>query len=314
MAVTDATGYAHPDYAASFAEFATPRELPASGGWILERQIAGSGLRDAMGCYPIFVCRDWRRLGEDLDAIADDLVTLTLVTDPFGTASMDELAGSFDVVRHFKDHYVVDLREPMAERLPRRHRRNLAKASQRVEVTVCEEPIRLLDEWLSLFGVLVERHGITGMRAFSHDAFALQLEVPGLVMLEARADDELVGLHLWYIHDAVAYGHLGATSDLGYELMAAYSLYGYAVEHLRTRVRWLDLGAAAGLSRQGGRDGLTAFKQGWATGTRPAYLCGRIFHPQRYSELSAAATDDGPYFPAYRLGELGDRVSDRTVE
>jgi hypothetical protein len=51
---TAIAGYAHPSYAKSFSEFATPVELPHCGGWALERTIAGSGLRDAMGCYPIF--------------------------------------------------------------------------------------------------------------------------------------------------------------------------------------------------------------------------------------------------------------------
>ncbi|HSS29061.1 MAG TPA: hypothetical protein VLL50_14020, partial [Usitatibacter sp.] len=61
-------GYAHPGYAGSLAEFGTPRELPASGGWLLEREIPGGG-RDAMGCYPLLCCRDWRALREDLDSL-----------------------------------------------------------------------------------------------------------------------------------------------------------------------------------------------------------------------------------------------------
>ena len=52
--------------------------------------------------------------------------------------------------------------------------------------------------------------------------------------------------------------------------------------------------------------GLREFKRGWSTGTRPAYLCGRILQPQRYAEL---AEERGPgersYFPAYRAGEFG---------
>jgi hypothetical protein len=52
-------GYAHPAYATSLAEFGRPHELIQSSGWILERAVPGTDVRDAMGCYPIFACRDW---------------------------------------------------------------------------------------------------------------------------------------------------------------------------------------------------------------------------------------------------------------
>ena len=53
------SGYMHLGYAESLVEFGTPRELPRSGGWVLERQIPGFSYRDAMGCYPLFACQDW---------------------------------------------------------------------------------------------------------------------------------------------------------------------------------------------------------------------------------------------------------------
>jgi hypothetical protein len=78
------TGYLHPGYAASLAEFGTPRLLPRSEGWILERQIPGSPYSDGMGCYPLFACQDWSQLHADLESIGSELVSLALVTDPFG--------------------------------------------------------------------------------------------------------------------------------------------------------------------------------------------------------------------------------------
>jgi hypothetical protein len=51
--------------------------------------------------------------------------------------------------------------------------------------------------------------------------------------------------------------------------------------------------------------GLTRFKRGWATGTRPVYFCGRIFQRERYEQLArqGGAPVSG-YFPAYRHGEF----------
>src|SRR6266852_8659851 len=78
------TGYAHPSYAAALWEFGTPCHLPASGGSILQRPIDGSTYFDGMGSYPLFACRDWSRLGEDLASLEGELVALSMVTDPFG--------------------------------------------------------------------------------------------------------------------------------------------------------------------------------------------------------------------------------------
>jgi hypothetical protein len=48
------------------------REIPNAGAW------------DGMGCHPLFVCRDWAELRADLDGLASFLVSITVVTDPFG--------------------------------------------------------------------------------------------------------------------------------------------------------------------------------------------------------------------------------------
>ncbi|MFC2055317.1 hypothetical protein ACFLV7_13640, partial [Chloroflexota bacterium] len=103
------TGYGHPGYAQSLAEFGTPIELPRCGGWILERQIPGFLYRDAMGCYPLFCCKDWSRLHEDMDEIGSELVSLSLVTDSFGDYSMEALKDLFDVCFLYKQHCVTDL-------------------------------------------------------------------------------------------------------------------------------------------------------------------------------------------------------------
>jgi hypothetical protein len=78
------TGYLHPLYAESLSEFGTPYELARCRGWILKRQIPGFSYYDAMGCYPLFPCQDWSKLSGDLEELGDQLVCLSVVTDPFG--------------------------------------------------------------------------------------------------------------------------------------------------------------------------------------------------------------------------------------
>jgi hypothetical protein len=300
------TGYRHPAYAASFTGAVTPRELPHCGGWYLERPIPGTDLRDGMGCYPIFACRDWRGLARDLPALASRLVSLSLVTDPFGAFTESDLRQSFQVVRPYKTHYVVDLDQPTDRHLaPASHRRNTARALRSVQTDICVDPLAMLDEWTQLYAHLVARHRLTGARVLPRASLTAQLMVPGMTMFKAVCDGEVVGLHLWYVMGDTAYGHLGATSRKGYELMASYALYARAIESFRGRLRGLNLGSSAGLPDDESGRGLRAFKAGWSTGTRPAYLCGRVFQHEPYARLAAAAdADETSCFPAYRRAEF----------
>ena len=297
-------GYSHPAYAASLSEFGVPRKLPKCGGHILVRGIPGTSYQDAMGPYPLFACRDWSRLPEDLEDLGEDLVSLALVTDPFGDYDEDLLNRCFDVVRPFKQHFVADLAVPRDSIVSKHHRYYARKAVGEVRVEECEEPKRFLNEWTSLYENLTDRHGLGGIQAFSKESFSKQLEVPGVVMFRAVAANETVGMHLWYVSGEVAYSHLAASSGRGYGMMAAYALHWFAIERFAGRLASLDLGAGAGIGRDS--NGLSRFKKGWSTGTRTAYFCGRIFDPDTYAELSRRV---GPsrtgYFPAYRSGEFG---------
>ena len=220
-----ASGYLHRGYAESFSDIAIPRELRRCGGWILERAIPGSELCDGMGCYPLFACRDWRGLALDLPTLAGRLVSLTLITDPFGNFTGDDLHQSFEVVRSVQatlcDRFGI-VRGPWSVEEPCG---NAGRARKRVQLEICSTPLEMLDVWIELYGELRERHDVTGIGAFSRREFEAQLAVPGLVMFKALADGRVVGLHLWYLQGDVAYGHLGATNARGYELMASYALY-----------------------------------------------------------------------------------------
>ena len=301
---TAVVGYAHPRYAASLSEFGTPRHLPRSDGWILERPILGTASSDAMGCYPLFDCREWSQLPADLEELQKELVSLTLVPAPFAPYDRALLERCFGRVVHFKDHFVADLSRPVEEIVKRTHRKSARRALRNVDVRVCTRPEDHLDTWADLFSTLAGRHNITGLRAFSKQAFAEQFNIPGMVLFEARADGTTVGLDLWYVQDDVAYGHLAACNAHGYKLSASYATKWFLMHYFADKVRWIDFGGVAGADSNGSH-GLAKFKQGWSTGTKPVYLCGRIFQPDVYNDLvearQAGATE---YFPAYSTGEF----------
>jgi hypothetical protein len=299
------TGYLHPDYAKSLSEFGAPLQLPKSGGWLLKRSIDGADV-DAMGTYPLFACSDWKALKCDFNQLGKSLVSVIVVTDPFGEYDKSLLHDCFsDLVIPFKSHFLNDLRCPPESVMCEHHARNAAIGLKKVTVERCEDPLSHLDDWVRLYSVLTQRHEITGIRAFSATSFAKQLKTPGIVAFRALHDEKTVGMILWYIQNSVAYYHLGAYTDEGYQLRASFALFRRAIEYFaESGLKYANLGAGAGLG-SAANDGLSRFKRGWSSTVRTTYLCGRIFDREEYNRLVQArgvtATD---YFPAYRKGEF----------
>lgn len=299
-----ALGYSHPAYVRSFGGIGVPRELAACGAWIIERSIPGCQEHDGMGCYPLFVCRDWGQLPVDLAKIGKDLVTLALVTDPFADVAMEFLQQHFDIAKPFKAHYVADLGLPMDQAINRHHRYYARRSLRTLEIEVCVEPIKYFSEWIGLYGNLIERHQIRGIRSFSEESFQIQLTTPGMVMIVGKLQGEVVGAHLVAVQNLVAYSHLAAFSAEGYRSFCAYGVYQATLEYLAKQgVRYFDLGAAAGLVAAED-DGLDRFKRGWSSATRMAYFCGKVFAPERYDSIcrDGRAIREN-YFPSYRSCE-----------
>jgi hypothetical protein len=304
-ATATVAGYQTEAYALSLAEFGTPLRLPRSGGWLLERTIGDLPYRDAMGCYPFFSCSDWSGLKADLDDLATSLVSVSMVTDPFGRYTEAGLRQCFnEKVIPFKSHFIADLDQSAQKSVSKHHRYYAQRALADIKIERCSDPLRHLDEWMSLYDSLITKHRLSGIKAFSPRAFTAQLKIPGIIMLRASHGDQTIAAHLWYKQGDVIHSHLAASSAVGYEVMASYGIYWSALQMFAGEARWLNFGAAAGL---GSRDttGLADFKKGWATGTRTAYFCGHVYDRLRYSEaLNASRFANSDYFPAYRSGEM----------
>lgn len=296
------SGYASPEYAHSLAEFGTPVALPDAGSWLLARDVpGGDDWKDAAGCYPLTCCQRWEGLPLALAKLEGEIVSVAMVADPAAGVAMELLRDCFpDVCYHYKDHYFADLSQPLDSFVASHHRRNARKAAQAVSIERLRQPAEQLETWKGLYANLVLRHSIQGIAAFSPAAFAALMRVPGLRVYVARAGGEVVGMLLWLIQNDVAYYHLAAYSEAGYELKASYALFWQSLETLAAdRLSWAALGGGAGV--HSASEGLARFKQGWSTETRPAYFCGRIVDRQRYGELVALAGGGASgYFPAYR--------------
>ncbi len=304
------SGYLHADYAKSLDEFGSPRELRHCGGWIIERPIDGFPYRDAMGSYPLFCCQDWSKLHLDLEKLNKRIVSLALVTDPFGEYSESYLKQCFsDLVIPFKEHFIVDLSIPIESSVSKDVRYKVRKAFKNIEVGVCQDPFAFFDDWIRLYKDTIEKYNIRSVRAFSKASFVKMFAVPGFVQYRASYCGETIGIALVFIQGDVAFAHLISISDVGYKMHASYALYWYVINHLALRCRWFDLMGIPGASNNDLNNewtGLKQYKSQWSHQTRMTYFCGRIFDQKKYSEILHARNLSGvEYFPAYRGGEFG---------
>jgi hypothetical protein len=301
------TGYLHPLYAKSLSEFGTPVELPECGGWLLERRIPNSNLKDATGCYPLFCCTDWMRLAPDIQKVKDRYVTISLVADPFAPLTAVDLSQYFQLVRPFKNHFVIDVSCSSDRHVNQHHRYYARRALKQMRVSLVDDPKVCLDEWVRLYEILIARHRLRGIKAFSKTAFAVQFDVPGLIVFRASRNGRTIGMHLWYLQSGVAYSHLSAFDQEGYSLRAAYALHWFAIQEFKRdyagELRWIDLGAGPGVEGDA-RDGLSVFKRGWATGQKVKYFCGAVCNWEDYRLLAVTDQINSGYFPPYRTGEL----------
>ena len=301
-AVDEGAGYADPRYVGSLSEFGSPLLLPRSSGWLLERPIPGTPLRDAMGPYPLFSCSDWSGLAQDVKDLDGVLVSIVLVADPLGEAEPAQLCEAFpDHLAVLKHHLIRDTER--AAPLPEHHRRNIRRAARSVDIEICDAPLAYLDDWLDLYSELVTRHGLVGIRAFSRSSFRVQLGLPGMTVIRAVCAGRTISMGLWLVTGSRAYYHLGASSPAGRDAGASYAVFAAALEHLsNSGVRYVDLGAGSGGTSAD--DGLYRFKRGWANDERPAYLCGRITDASAYAELTNRRGTDAGWLPAYRASDV----------
>ncbi|HVU02554.1 MAG TPA: GNAT family N-acetyltransferase [Polyangiaceae bacterium] len=297
-------GYGHPRYAQSHRELGVPRELPRSGGWILVRPIPGFPDRDGTGCYPLFGCRDWAMLKRDVDELESELVSLTVVTDPFGDYAAEGLRECFpDLAVPFKKHYVIDLSGPGREGVSAHHRRYARKALKALSVRIHPDPPAFLENWMALHRNLVAKYDIRGPAAFSRAAFAEQLATPGMVVLVAEDAGGPVAAMLVFVEGAVANAHVWGCTERGYRSGAPYALVWSAMDRLPGNPRWLNLMGVPGVA-DSGSEGIRRFKSGWTGEVRTAWLCGRVLDRERYAAITAATGRTGAsYFPAYRASD-----------
>lgn len=290
----------HPYASALYASAFAPLEavaLPNARSHVLARGIPGTKLRDAQGCYPLFVFDAVDGIREDFARLgAAGLVSLVGVTDCLTQPDEAYLARHFDLARHFKTHNVYDASLPGAD-YSKHHRERVRKAHRKCETRVVNLAEHL-DAWCACYDTLIARKGITGIQAFSRSYFERVAQVENIVTIAAFAEGRFVSAHIWFRHGGAVYAHLAASTEQGYKLLSAFAIYDHAIQLFRQDYV-IDLGGGAG-AEASETDGLSLFKKGFANAERRNHLVGKILDPVAYDRLCAGRAPGSGFFPAYR--------------
>jgi hypothetical protein len=205
---------------------------------------------------------------------------------------------------HYKDHFIADLEKDIDDIISKHHRRKVKKAMKQIHIEKCDDPLEVFDSWWKLYQNLIMKYEIKGIRAFSKNAFKVQLSIPGITVFKAIYMDKIVGIQLWFDNGNVAYSHLSAYSDEGYDLSVSYAIRYFSIEYFKEKnTPFLSMGAGSGIGIK--KEGLTHFKKGWSTGTKKVYFCGKINNKKRYNEIfKKNRLYSNNYFPPYRKGDF----------
>jgi hypothetical protein len=287
--------YASRDYADALGFAGEALDVPAWRSWVIRRSVAAAGTFDATGPYPRTVLAADADLEAGLAQLAGSgLVSVVLATDPLSGPPPERLARAFPLCRAFKTHQMIDRGKGYAP--DKHHRYEIRRAQARCSVQRVALADRM-DDWRALYSGLAERHGISGMAAFSDHYFEILARAPSFETFVASVGGEVAAMAIWFEHRGLACNHLGASNALGYANGASYALYAAAIERFEGCAA-IDLGGGAGAADDP-HDGLVRFKRGFANATATSHLCGAVLDAARYRELGGGRCADG-FFPAYR--------------
>ena len=249
-------------------------------------------------------CRNPSYLQTDLIRLGSALVSVVAVLDPLdGQESAMYLDAFPDLLRPFKQHYLVNLDGDFVGVRPGKHRRNVKQARKKVRVEIASRPSEHHAEWVALYRQLIAYRNATSSSAdFTEAGLQAQLDLPGMRYYRAMVEDTCVAASLWLDRGDHTVYHLSASNETGHRLMASYALVDAALEDAAMRgLGFANLGGAAGLEDDES-DGLAQFKLGWSNERATALIGGKILDHAAYEEICGPTETGSAFFPAYRSG------------
>jgi hypothetical protein len=267
--------------------------------WSCNVLIRNSGIRDAIGVYPVTM------LSPDADIVGGltrlkelGLVTITIVLDYHHISKLKQINKHFIWIKPFKKHY---LNHPSDDKFiyDSHCRYEVKKAYKYVDV-------RLLDwkrdslSWQKLYSFLIMRHKLRGMHLFPKEHHEYFGNSDGIVALGAWKESELVSAHIFATDGKRVYSHLQASSKNGYKCSASYAVNDAALILFKDS-EFINFGGVAGIKDEAS-NGLEFFKRCFSNSVSTAYICGAILDDELYNFLnrSKGTSESIDFFPPYR--------------
>lgn len=299
--------YTTETFAKSLFHIGEPIFVPAWSTYVLKRPISIDGNivgSDAIGLYPITILPASADVKSGLDFLRyTGLISIVIVLDDFHRPSMEALNNNFYLCKKLKTHYIFDPNKGSIS-YDKHHRYELRQAHKTVRPEVIDLS-QYLNEWISLYASLSDRHHLSGSHDFQIEHFKALSKMEGIVTFGGFVDNQLVSCHIWATYEGLAHSHLAASNEKGYEVRAAYALNDLALDHFKD-CSIVNFGGGAGFSDE--MSGLSKFKKGFSNRDADAIICGEILDQTRYDALNAlnGGSIKTKFFPAYRAPQHGD--------
>jgi hypothetical protein len=267
--------------------------------WQCSVLVRDSGVRDAIGVYPITMLSPEADIVGGLTRLKElGLVTLTIVLDYHHISKLKQINKHFMWIKPYKKHY---LNYPADDKFKydSHCRYEVKKAYKYVDV-------RLLDwkcdglSWRKIYSFLSKRHQLFGMHLFPQKHHEYLGSSDGIVALGAWKENELVSAHIFATDGNQVYSHLAASSKNGYSCSASYAVNDTALSYFKG-AEFINFGGVAGI-KDDVNNGLAYFKRSFSNSVTSAYICGAILDVKLYNYLNRlkGTSELINFFPPYR--------------
>ena len=186
-------------------------------------------------------------------------------------------------------------------------RNMIRKAAKKGVVIEVDEDCRRMADFVPLYFATMDKNHASDYYYFEADYYKQIQHMEGckLILINALADDKLIGSAMFMLGEENMHYHLSSTDRDYYSYAANNAILAAAIEYGREHgKKWLHLGGGASADE---KDGLFRFKRNFGRlekNLKDFYMGKAVFLPDEYAQLCAIAkkqgVESGGFFPAYR--------------
>lgn len=186
-------------------------------------------------------------------------------------------------------------------------RNMIRKAAKKGVVIEVDEDCHRMADFVPLYFATMDKNHASDYYYFEADYYKQIQHMEGckLILINALADDKLIGSAMFMLGEENMHYHLSSTDRDYYSYAANNAILAAAIEYGREHgKKWLHLGGGASTDE---KDGLFRFKRNFGRlekNLKDFYMGKAVFLPDEYAQLCAIAkkqgVESGGFFPAYR--------------